>query len=175
MAGKVAGIVKKSNSSTKSVKGSKVAVERVNSNKPRWFDEYTDLITFKKLPVHDMYLDRLAQEMMFWLMEDETAMNVKEFVFKKGIAYDDYRRFLKRHESLRIADEEARRVFGVRRENCALKRIYDSTTVLRSLPMLDSEWKENIEWHSNLKQKEGDQQKQTIVVLEKYPESEKVE
>jgi hypothetical protein len=41
--------------------------------------------------------------------------------------------------------------------------------------MLDSEWKENVEWSSNLKQKELEQSKQTIVVLEKYPDIKKVE
>jgi hypothetical protein len=143
---------------------------KVTVEKPRWFDEYTDLMTFKKLPVHDMYLDRLAQELMAWVREDDTAMNVKEFLFKKGIHYEDYRRFISRHDNLRIADQEARRFFGVRRENGAIRRIYDSTAVLRSLPMLDSEWKENVEWQSNLKQKEVQEQRQTIVVLEKFPE-----
>lgn len=141
-----------------------------SSKKPKWFDEYTDLMTFKQHPVHDVYIERLAMELMRWVTEEEKVLSLHEFTVKKGIPYVDFLRFVKRNDKLALAHQEAKMTLAVRRENGAIRKEFDAGMVYKSLPMYSTEWKENIEWQSNLKQKEVQEQKQTIVVLEKFPE-----
>ena len=149
-------------------------VKTTLEKKPRWYEEYTDLMTFKKQPVHDVYIERLALELLDWARKED-SLSITKFLQMKGIPHQDYLRFVKRNESLALAHEESKRYFGNRREEGAIRKEFDAGMVYKSLPIYSPEWKENFEWQSNLKQKEVQEQKQTIVVLEKFQEIEKKE
>jgi hypothetical protein len=159
---------KTSNNSTLPINRAK-NVKTTLEKKPRWYEEYTDLMTFKKHPVHDVYLDRLALELLDWARSEEN-IGITGFLLKKGIPHQDYLRFVARSKNLALAHDEVKRYFGARREEGAIRKEFDAGMVYKSLPMYSPEWKENFEWQSNLKQKEVQEQKQTIVVLEKFPE-----
>lgn len=159
---------KTSNHNTVIAKQSK-NVKTTLERKPRWYEEYTDLMTLKKHPVHDVYLDRLALELLEWA-KNEDNLGITKFLQLKGIPHQDYLRFVARNENLALAHQEVKRYIGARREEGAIRKEFDAGMVYKSLPMYLPEWKENFEWQSNLKQKEIQEQKQTIVVLEKFPE-----
>lgn len=141
--------------------------------KAQWFDEYHDCKTLLMRPVSDVYLDKLAIELIEWVDASPNNLVLKQFTLAKGIPYMDYLRFVDRHENLKIAHQQALHALGVKREVGALTKVYESGMAIKALPMYDEAWKENLAWHASLNKNQVNETKQTIVVLEKFPEVEK--
>jgi len=135
-----------------------------------FFDDYTDLFTFKKVPISEAYIDRLATELLDWALNNDDALKMSQFYLGKGISYHSFSRWLKRSKNLEEAHNSALKLLGNRREIGAIKKKYDTSMIATMMPKYDEDWKEVIEWRSKLKEQEASNETK-IVVIEKAPNS----
>lgn len=106
--------------------------------------------------------------------QDEEVIKVVEFPLSRNLLPKTYYDWLDRYPVLADAHAQATAIIGSRREKFALKGKYDRSIVLKTMAMYDPEYKKNLEWEAKLRNREEDKNVQKIIVLERYPESEKV-
>ncbi len=123
-----------------------------------------DIFFFKKVPVSDDYLRSLARELVFWALNDDKALKVTQFRFKRHISRDVWDLWTARCPELRDANEFALEVIGDRREMGGLEKRFDSSIVSYTMPHYDPVWKELVAWKAALQDKERDQQAQNFVI-----------
>lgn len=128
---------------------------------PEWFD-YTCTYSFIQKPANEAFIQRLAEDMLEWARTTE-ALKVSEFYSMKGISKRDWGRWVVKWHFLAEAVEATKIILGNRREIGGLKRQYDSGMVRASMRFYDEDWKTIDEEQDN---------KETIVVMEKMPNSE---
>ena len=123
-----------------------------------------DIFFFKRVPVSDEYLQKLAFDLVHWALNDEKALKVTQFRTARFICRDVWERWMARCPELSDANSFALEVIGDRREMGGLERRLDSSIVSYTMPHYDPAWKELVAWKSALKEKERDQQAQNFVV-----------
>lgn len=123
-----------------------------------------DIFFFKRVPVSDEYLQKLAFELVHWALNDEKALKITQFRTARFICRDVWERWMARCPELSDANSFALEVIGDRREMGGLERRLDSSIVSYTMPHYDPAWKELVAWKSALKEKERDQQAQNFVV-----------
>jgi len=135
-------------------------------------DNYMDIFTFREVPVSDVWLEGLAAELVKWAKEDPGAYKLNRFFSKKGFHHDDLVRWEERCPALKRAHEFALMEIGDRRELKGLERKWDPGMVLSSMPKYDKDWKALGEWRASLTKKdEATTATNTVVVIDKYPET----
>lgn len=134
--------------------------------KQHWTDSYQDVFTFKEKPVSEIYLMKLAHEMVKWARENEDALVLADFFNNKGIHRSDIQRWVGKHLFFKNAYEMTKSIIGSRREKGALLRKYDSTIVMRTMSIYDPEWKELELWRAKLKEDQINNEPKVIVIKE---------
>jgi hypothetical protein len=152
-------------------KAKKNSIESSKVAKKTFFD-YLDTFTFKMKPISEDSLDKLAEELVRWAVNDDDALKLSQFYIKHGFYDSDFYNWCARNKNLEIAHKTAMIAIGNRREIGAIKRKYDSGTINTSMSIYDKQWKELAEWKANLN-KEKEQVEQKIIVIERFPESDK--
>lgn len=137
-----------------------------SENKPveRFFD-YLDTISFRQKPMSIEGIERLAVELVKWATHDEKAIKIAMFYTQRGIARGDYTNWMERVPALKIAHETAKEIIGNRRELGGLTKKFDAGMVAFSMPQYDEEWRQNIEWRSQMKAKESSSNGNTAAVI----------
>lgn len=135
----------------------------------RRYDEYFNLLLFQKVPVTDIYISRVAQDLIEWVRKD-TSIVFNGFLNEMGIGCDAYYAWKERSEDLSHAHAFAMRVLAERREAGAIRKKFDSGLVSYTMPHYDKKWKELVEWREGLKAIKREQQQEgaKIVVIEKF-------
>lgn len=127
-------------------------------------DEYLDLKDYKRKPVTNTYLERLAKKLSDWA-EEPHAFRLHQFSKKEGIPYTHLGRFKEKSEVFKLAYEDVLLTIADRRELAGLKREMDSRMISSSLAHYCPIAKEQAIFKAQLTQKEEDKDRQIIVVL----------
>lgn len=127
-------------------------------------------LAWKDHPVSDVFLSKLAEELATWAKEDDTALKIDTFLIWQGISWESFTRWVERSDELKRALAFARMCIGERRELGGLRKIYDTSMIMRSMPMYDKHWKDLTEWYSKLKEGSDAQGSTIHVHMDKIPE-----
>jgi hypothetical protein len=139
------------------------------------FDEYRNMSTFRKIPVNNVHLDELAQELCQWVVANKDAITMEDFFEYKFMNKDAFKRLKEKNANLQEAYTFALMILGNRRQRGGLKKELDSGMVSYTMPHYDDEWKKLAEWRAALKHKEEEKnQAPTVYVIERFPETDEV-
>jgi hypothetical protein len=123
-----------------------------------------DINFFKKVPVSDEYLAKLAFDLVHWALNDPRALKLTQFRTSRLICRDMWDKWLERSAELRDARELALEVIGDRRELGGLEKRFDSSIVSFTMPVYDPAWKELVAWRAALKEEKANQQAQNFII-----------
>ena len=158
----------KVNNSTKITKQSKVPI----TIKTFTQEFYTDMYTFQTLPIPEHYFDRLAEEWIDYVKNNEDVLFMGEYQIKKGVARSTFEEWVQRSPNLQRARAFVKDIIAMRREKGALIRKYDASVVCKTQYKYDHDWKEAEEWRASMKERVENQGSGSItVVMERFPNS----
>lgn len=152
---------------TKNTKGKKVKPKKENLSK-YVYDDYLCIRSFKRKPVGDRFIEILATDLVEWATQDEDALKLTQFIISRGIAIQDFYRWLHKHQILKEAHATAMLALGNRREIGALTKKYDASMVKSIMPVYDPEWRKEEEWRQSLKKDEDKRSVTLNLVMEKF-------
>lgn len=115
-----------------------------------WLEDYLDLQSMRIKPVSELFIERLALEVMEWSKLEESII-FRDFIDNKNIPEDAYYRWVRTYPNLKAAHTLAKGRIGSRREKGAITRKFDGSTIIGSMSMYDQEWKDLAVWKSSLK------------------------
>jgi len=144
------------------------------------WDEYTNLNDGMRHPMNNMIADKMARDLIAWSKNDDyendkEALNIYDFLCDHGILLTTFYKWIEKHEGLREANRYALNKIAARRERGATKKRYDASSVYRMQGHYDPEYKKQMEWQAKLRAQENKEaNEQKIVVIERYPETDKV-
>ena len=118
-----------------------------------WLEEYRNLYTGSNEVVTAAFLQRLGKELLDYVRKDEDANRIGYFFQDKNIPPLTARKWAAKYPEFGEVYEAAKNVVGYRRERGGMKEGWNSSIVLRSLPLLDEEYKEIMEWEWSAKAK----------------------
>lgn len=117
-------------------------------------------------------IKEIARELVEWAYNDNNALTVVQFRTGKRIGRSCWFRWIERFHFFKVANELALEIIGVRREIGAIKNEYNSSTVMNLMPMYNEDYKKMYEWKVSLRTiAKHEDDKSTVVVIERYPES----
>lgn len=146
------------------VKKSRSSLKQIPANK-KWYELYDDIYAYTTTPISEVFLDRLFQELIDWVEQDEDALKITQFFLRKRISSDTVKRFRARDKKYEQAFQHALAVIGNRREIGALKNKFNANIVGITMPRYDKDWVELIEWKASVQKKDGDASGQQITVV----------
>lgn len=140
----------------------------------KWFDEYRDCFSGKMVPVSELFIDRLSQDVIDWAIKEEKAISFAAFLNSKGILRNAFMGWVAKHEKLKAAYEFALQCLAVRREYGAATGGYNPNIIMYMQSFYCSEWKSQTEWRAKLKTEMNENSGTKIVVMEKFDSSDLV-
>lgn len=156
------------NNSTKRAKQSKETTQIKTYTQ----EFYQDMYSFQTMPIPEHYFDKLAEEWVDYVKNNDDVLFMGEYHIKKGVAKSTFEEWVQRNPNLQRARAFVREIISMRREKGALTRKYDPTTVFKMQHTYDNAWKEMEEWRASLKEKVENQGSGSItVVMERFPNS----
>lgn len=138
------------------------------------FDEYRNLNSYRKMPINNIWLDRLAKDLCNWVKTDITAVNFGPFLLEKGLLQNEFKRLRDKHPALQQAYEFALQIIGSRRDAGATERKYDGSYVRHTMPLFDKEHKELYQWWAKIKADEEEAKKNITVIMQPFSDTEMV-
>lgn len=125
-------MVKKLNTSTREKKQAPNVVRKYTI-----IDEYLCLFSFKKKPISEGFIHKLCEEFCKWANRDgkdgsDESLRLDDFADEMGVNKRDIERWRLKFPNLQEAYEYAKRRIASRREIGAMKRRYESSTVLKT-------------------------------------------
>ena len=133
---------------------------REMDRQPKWVGEYRDMLSFKILPVTEMFIERLAKDLIAWAQTDD-AWIYSQFYTQKGIHRSQYYKWVDAHEVLREAHDMAKELIGIRRET---KFQHDTGMVKPMMPFYSQDWKDMETWRNKLKVEQVSADKRPIIL-----------
>lgn len=156
--------------------------KKQRKNGYHYWDTYTDLYTWRKTPVSERMIEKIANDLVKWAAADDIKsprkkpLFIREFFSSRGIPTTTYEDWLKRSPSLKLAHREALYLLGTHRERGAILKDYDAGMIKWRQHDYDPAWKKDEEWRAKIKQEaDSKTQKETIQwVMQKFPNSDLV-
>ena len=155
----------------------KKKVDKVCGQKRRqykYLETYKDLLTFQDIPVSELFLERLGEDLVLWAKkakkdwkEDDQDLKITPFFTDRHIGQSTYSNWVKKYPTFKEQIILAKQIIGDARENGALRRKFDSALVIKSAAIYDPEWVLLEEWRSRLAKLEQ-QQEEILWKLESY-------
>ena len=99
-----------------------------------------DFFTYRKTPISNAALERLAELMIEWALSSPDNVVFKEFLVLQRIQYKQLSDWMKRCEKLRNAKDFTLMVLGVNREKGAIFKKMDGGVVRQLQHRYDPEW-----------------------------------
>ncbi len=127
-------------------------------------DEYLDLKDYKRKPVTNTYLERLAKKLSDWA-EEPQAFRLHQFSKREAIPYTYLGRFCEKSEVFKNAYLDALLTIADRREIGGLTRELDGRMISASLPHYCHIAKGLAEWKAQLAQKLVQPPTQVTVIM----------
>ena len=125
--------------------------------------------------VSDTFLEKLCEQMLNHF-ENTKSICLISWLTDRGIIFQSFLNWTKRHKNLKVAYELVKQKIGCRREKLAIWKKYNTNygTIISTLRFYHPVWKECfLEAVSlKLKQSEKGTSETKIVIMEKWPEAE---
>ena len=127
--------------------------------------------------------------MLKWVSENKDVLLISQFFTHKGISVSTYERWARRNKNLKDAITQVKTIISERRELGALKKQFEPNIFLRTIRQYNSKWTNDLREDTLLKHKhdkelirlraelnvgQEDDNKNSVVVIERYPSSDKV-
>lgn len=123
----------------------------LSTNKTTYtYDDYFCVISFKKKPVSDTYLEQLAHKIIAHA-ENKNIYKMEQIYVLEKHYKSDIVRWCKRSEILNNACKYAFMIIGTRREVQGLTNKLNANIVLQTMALYDEDYKSLIEWRESLK------------------------
>lgn len=145
-------------------KKNKKSIINISGNK----DEGLEIVGFKLTTLGDRSIIQIAHELVAWASETSDALKTSEFFSVRGISMNTVRLWRKRLPFFEQLYSIALTTIGDRREKLGLKKIFDSSIVMRTMPIYDRDYRDSLEWLESIK-KDNTVSQQPIVIIERYP------
>ena len=130
-----------------------------------------DIKTMRQRPISKAFIEQLAAKLIQWVSNEKQVI-IDEFLQEIGFSAETFGEFRKRCPKLEEAYQYAKMCIGNKREKCGLYNKMNAAMVMKSMPSYSKRWGKLMEWHAGLTTKSEDSEsKETIVVIEKYPET----
>lgn len=135
--------------------------------KEQWQDTGTGIIK----PVSEEFVLTLFQEMRQWAIDNDDALKISQFWHIRRVPRTSMEMWRDKFPSCGALYKEVMEIIGNRREIGAMKRKYTESITMQSMALYDKDWRDMAEWRAALSKKnEADEAKDTIVVIERFPE-----
>lgn len=144
------------------MKTTKPSTQGTKRRKSALFDYYCDQ-GLKQQPISLQGLEKLAEEVVEWAFNDESARKLRPFFNEKGITSRDIKRWSKRSKKFKHAYSMAKAAIGDRREDGGLTNKLNASIVIKGLSKYDDEWKALETWRSEMKTKEKENEKEPTI------------
>ena len=139
------------------------------------YDDYLDMFTMRKRPISVEYIEKFANDMVLWALNDPDAFKLAQYYRIRGVCGEDMERWAERYPNLKTANRYVLGILGDKREMGALKKDYDSGMVRTMMPRYDKDWRNIEKWRSLLREQESKAAGGTkFVVMDKFPDSDQV-
>jgi len=139
------------------------------------YDDYLDMFTMRKRPINIKYIEKFANDMVHWALNDPDAFKLAQYYRIRGVGGDDMERWTERYPDLKKANSYVLGILGDKREMGGLKKDYDSGMVRTMMPRYDKDWRSIEKWRSLLREQESKAAGGTkFVVMDKFPDSDQV-
>ncbi len=137
-------------------------------------EEYRCFLSYRIKPVTDAFLEKLTKDLAKWAKK-ESSLVLGCFLTEKGLVKSRFYAWCERYPPLKEAKTFALLSLGARRMHGALIKELDGNLVKYYAPMYDPEFKDYLEYREEMRlKKEEEQTKNTIVVIERIPDSDVV-
>lgn len=148
-------------------------IEKKKGQRIECIDEYWNFNSHVLIPVTKETLIRLGQNGVRWATENEKAYNIKKFLTEQGIAEGSWARWCNGNPELAAYRDQMKMIIGCRREDGMIERRFDTKAILKMQPMYDADYKEMMEWESNLMVKNLDSEggNTKFIVIPECPRS----
>jgi len=131
-------------------------------NNTKWDEDYFCVYAFKRKPVNEALVRKLAEEYRNWAIKEtdmsfepevakREALRITDFLLMKGIPATTWDRWKKRFDFLKEADDFVRLKIGSRREYGAIHNKYNDSMVKLTLAHYLPEVREQMEFQASLK------------------------
>lgn len=135
-------------------------------------ESYSSKYNICMVPESSMDLQKLANEMLLWVYENEEALAIEDFPLSKRIAPSIYYKQANRDEYFKQALEITRYVIGSRLQKLAREDKIDPRYALKMLPLYNPEYKDFLMGKIESFQKSiGGATDRVRVVMEKFASS----
>lgn len=117
-----------------------------NHNKPskkssiKSIDAYSDLFILRERPVSEVFIERLAADMLEWAINNEDALKMIDFFVDRKISPKTVWKWEKKFPMLKEAKEMAIQIIGSRREKGAIKNKYNASVIMSQMAKYDPTW-----------------------------------
>lgn len=139
--------------------------------KMTWCEEYRCMATGNMKLASNLMVEKLGKELKEWARTNEDAIRICEFFAEKGINLFTYQNWVKKDEEFRDNYYHAMRYIGRRREKLGIYRKYNCNEgmIRTTMHHFMDEFKNDIEWHASLRNKEDDKGGTKYIVIESVP------
>ena len=142
--------------------------EKSCKKRPKWLDEYKNALEMKEVAVSDSSLERMADDIVEWAIDNKDALVVTDFFNLKGISYRRWLKWVEKNELLSEAYQLAKEIIGGRREGLALKKKIDGSIMKSTQAHYSPVWRDEQRIMANMEQRH---MSNITVSLEKMPET----
>ena len=138
-----------------------------------WSD-YLCMLSMKMKPVNEAFLDKFAFDWTQEARSDEKYISIWKYPLSIGLVDSTVYGWMERNENVKTAHKYVKAMCAIRRDSGAVSKEFDGSYVAKSMPLYCEDWKKMEEWRANLAKDVEQAGGPQIVVIEKYPESDKV-
>lgn len=124
---------------------------------------------FRQIPTSDAFLEHLAFKLIDWAKNDKDALTFDQFLSDYNLTWEGVSNWRKRYERLEIAWQYAKVCLSARREVGAIKNQYNSSVILKTMPLYSDQWVDLIKWYEKLKEGSEHRGSNVTVVMEPIP------
>ncbi len=151
--------IKKEKKLTRKVKSSISKLNKTNNPKAfkkksdvPWQEDYKELITADWKPINSVFLEHLGEELINFAQTTEGPLRLEWFFVTRRIPYTTAFDWAQKYDNFKISYQTAKYILGMRREDGAIRKVFDREAIFKSQHRYDPEAKEDAQFHAKLKQ-----------------------
>jgi len=142
----------------------------------KMIDQYSDLFLLREKPVPEVFVERMAADLIDWAINDDDALLLIDFQVSRLISPQTFTQWTKKFPFFMKAKRIALQIIGSRREKGALKNKLNANMIIKRQHAYDPDWKKDEEWRNELRvkaQQGGDKETNYTFVFEDFGEKKK--
>lgn len=128
-------------------------------------DEYKEYFSQRVIPVTEQFLERLGSDLIAFAKTEKRHLRVEWFFAEKNIPLMSMYRWMEKYESFKRDCDQARYIFGMRREAGAMWKELDNSFVAQTQGHYDPVWDQQMKLKAKLKADAGESANKTVIVM----------